>query len=140
SPVATATETGSTPPSSAPVPRRHQRNPSITPTIGLRANSGRYASGTLNVLNPTGVAYSPNWSRNGMTNRMSRYRPGRAERQNPTPSEDGRDKTRNTGNISTWRGGRKPYQTISPKVMTPVIIRSARATATTDAGTMIRGK
>ena len=48
-------------------PSRHQRKPSITPTIGLSEYIRRHWSGTIAELNPTGDTYKPNCTINGMT-------------------------------------------------------------------------
>src|SRR5262249_30646151 len=48
-------------------PSRHQRNPSMTATIGLREYSRRHCSGMMLELKPTGDTYRPSCTMNGIT-------------------------------------------------------------------------
>src|SRR5204863_3622973 len=52
--------------SSAASPRRrHQRKPSITPTMGFKEYNKRHFSGTMPLLKPTGETYNPNCTMKG---------------------------------------------------------------------------
>jgi hypothetical protein len=71
--------------SACPPLKRHQRNPSITPTIGFNEYNSRHFSGTISELNPTGLRYKPNCTMNGIMYLKSRYFTFSAVIKRPAP-------------------------------------------------------
>ena len=74
-----------------------QRNPSITPTIGLIEYNNLHFSGILLLLKPTGDMYIPNCTTNGTMYLKSRYLTFRAATYNPAPMADKNANPRNKG-------------------------------------------
>src|SRR6516165_1715185 len=118
----------------------HQRNPSMTPTIGLREYSKRHCSGTTLELKPTGDTYSPNCTMKGMTYRKSRYLTLRAviHRAGPTLAKNAN--TIKTGRSNIRQSGKKLYHAISRTRMKKLMRKSTKATTTVAIGTINRGK
>src|SRR3989304_4368982 len=83
----TATESSVKESTAHACPKRAQRKPSTTPTMGFREYSHRQASGTRLVGETTGVTKSQNCVRKGRVYLMSRYLASSAENQKPIPME-----------------------------------------------------
>src|SRR5215470_1458930 len=124
----------------SPLPRRAQRNPSITPAKGLRLNIGRHFSGTMLTEYTTGDAYIQNWTKNGIAYLMSRYRALRGDSHNPTARAVINARTRNKGKTSTPQPGTIPNQASIARRTRNEKQRSTRGDETEAKGIIKRGK
>src|SRR6185503_21163126 len=115
-------------------PSRHQRKPSITPTMGLRLYQKRKAGGTTPLEKPTGDTYSPNWTMNGIMNRKSRYLTFRAVIRSAGPRLANTARTTNAGNRRICQVGAKPYQSISTNSIARLTAKSTSATTADEEG------
>src|SRR5215813_5615127 len=118
----------------------HQRNPSITPTIGFKEYSRRHCSGTTFELNPTGEMYRPNCTMNGMTYRKSRYLTLRTVIQSAGPRLARKPIATNSGKSSICQPGRNWYHAIKASAMAKLMRKSTKDTTTAAVGMISLGK
>src|SRR5712692_698574 len=121
-------------------PRRAQRNPSTTPTIGFSPYTLRHGSGNRLLGYAIGVAYIQICVRNGTAWRISRYSTFRADSQSDTPSEVTRARSSNGGNQTTFSVGTWPKNTSIPSSMTKAMKKSTIPERTVAMGIASRGK
>jgi len=121
-------------------PSRHQRNPSITPTIGFREYNIRHLSLITKLLKPTGLTYKPNCTIKGMIYLKSRYLTFTAVRYKPIPNAQVKANKINRGKNIICQEGMKPYQANNKSMMQNDIPRSTKLVITELAGMIILGK
>jgi hypothetical protein len=81
----------------------------MIPTTGLREYNNRRFSGTTSLTYPTGEMKIPNWMRNGVTSRKSRYLTLSAPSHVPIPMAVIKVRIKKTGNK------RMLYVTVDPE-------------------------
>src|SRR5258708_5940549 len=135
-----AADASSSSPGGWPTPVSAQRNPSITPAIGLRPYSQRHRCGTSELGYATGEANIQNCTRNGIIVVKSRYKALSAEVHSPTASAVNTARRISAGNNSTVAPGRIPNDNVTTIITTKPMQKSTSGEHTAASGSTSRGK